>query len=303
MRTSIHSYKPTAAVVGSLFTDNSSLTAARFSFSAKERDAETGLSYFGARYYSSDLSIWLSVDPMSDKYPSLSPYVYCADNPVRCVDPDGEDWYDSNGNPITDHSKIKVYIFYVPKSFGSQSKAMCKAAEQKYGKGSVAMSNVITTDEFAKDWGDMASNDIKEVNLNYHGNNQTLMLNSANDEFITSTGNGKTSKSEKPAKNVQDLPIPKGNIFQAQLNLNSCKSNSSTQYPLKGTRQTLMVAFYNTFNFKIVRGSSFGVSYNRFSHQPEPQYFWQYWDYMGEKPHNSSFNFTESIYYNSGGMR
>ena len=62
-------------------------------FSAKERDPETGLSYFGSRYYSSDLSIWLSVDPMSDKYPSLSPYVYCADNPVRLVDPNGEEIY------------------------------------------------------------------------------------------------------------------------------------------------------------------------------------------------------------------
>jgi len=61
-----------------------------FTFSAKEKDTETGFSYFGSRYYSSDLSIWLSVDPMSDKYPSLSPYVYCADNPVKLVDPNGE---------------------------------------------------------------------------------------------------------------------------------------------------------------------------------------------------------------------
>ena len=70
----------------SLITDHSSHTS-----SAKEKDSETGLSYFGARYYSSDLSIWLSVDPMSDKYPSLSPYVYCADNPVKLVDPNGEE--------------------------------------------------------------------------------------------------------------------------------------------------------------------------------------------------------------------
>lgn len=62
-----------------------------FTFSAKERDPETGLSYFGSRYYSSDLSVWLSVDPQSDKYASLSPYVYCVDNPVKLVDPDGED--------------------------------------------------------------------------------------------------------------------------------------------------------------------------------------------------------------------
>ena len=37
--------------------------------------------------------IWLSVDPLSDKYPSLSPYVYCANNPVILVDPDGADIY------------------------------------------------------------------------------------------------------------------------------------------------------------------------------------------------------------------
>ena len=63
-------------------------------FSAKERDSETGLSHFGSRYYSSDLSIWLSVDPMSGKYPSLSPYVYCVDNPVKLVDPNGEEIYE-----------------------------------------------------------------------------------------------------------------------------------------------------------------------------------------------------------------
>ena len=44
-----------------------------------------------ARYYNSDLSIWLSVDPMVDKYPNLSPYTYCADNPVMIIDPDGRD--------------------------------------------------------------------------------------------------------------------------------------------------------------------------------------------------------------------
>ena len=66
--------------------------AEKHTFSAKERDTETGLSYFGARYYSSDLSVWLSVDPMSDEYPSLSPYVYCADNPVKLMDPNGMQW-------------------------------------------------------------------------------------------------------------------------------------------------------------------------------------------------------------------
>ena len=69
------------------------------SSTGKERDSETGFSYFGARYYDSDLMTgWLSVDPMSDKYPGLSPYAYCAWNPVRLVDPDGEEiMYKENG--------------------------------------------------------------------------------------------------------------------------------------------------------------------------------------------------------------
>ena len=37
-------------------------------FTTTELDNETSYTYFGARYYDADLSIWLSVDPMSDKY-------------------------------------------------------------------------------------------------------------------------------------------------------------------------------------------------------------------------------------------
>ena len=83
-------------------TDHCSLITVHWSytFSAKEKDVETGLSYFGARYYSSDLSIWLSVDPMSDKYPSLSPYVYCADNPIKLVDPNGEAFVGVDGENV-----------------------------------------------------------------------------------------------------------------------------------------------------------------------------------------------------------
>ena len=66
----------------------------RVCFIRKERDSETGFSYFGARYYDSDiLTGWLSVDPLADKYPSLSPYAYCGWNPVRLVDPDVEATY------------------------------------------------------------------------------------------------------------------------------------------------------------------------------------------------------------------
>ncbi|MDR1876281.1 MAG: RHS repeat-associated core domain-containing protein, partial [Flavobacteriaceae bacterium] len=58
---------------------------------AKEFDEETGLGYFGARYYDSKISQWYSVDPLAEKYPDWSPYNYCFNNPVIYTDPDGMD--------------------------------------------------------------------------------------------------------------------------------------------------------------------------------------------------------------------
>ena len=116
--------------------------AESYTFSAKERDTETGLSYFGARYYSSDLSIWLSVDPMSDKYPSLSPYVYCANNPVKLVDPNGEEiiierrgqrCYYLEGKLYTDKEFKNEYIAEEGSFFHKTQNALNKIAGTKTG--------------------------------------------------------------------------------------------------------------------------------------------------------------------------
>ena len=74
------------------------------SCTGKELDPETGYSYFGSRYLDhTPLTLWLSVDPMSDKYPSISPYAYCAWNPLKLVDPDGNEistHTDKEGNVV-----------------------------------------------------------------------------------------------------------------------------------------------------------------------------------------------------------
>jgi RHS repeat-associated protein len=90
-----------------------------FTFTGKERDEETGYGYFGARYIDHELTtMWLSVDPMADKYPSISPYAYCAWNPVKLVDPDGneaidnDDWYiNSKGEIRWFHSTAETYTY------------------------------------------------------------------------------------------------------------------------------------------------------------------------------------------------
>ena len=65
----------------------------------------------GMRYMDHELmTMWLSVDPMADKYPGISPYAYCAWNPVKLVDPDGRDWYertDDDGNKSIEWCKDK----------------------------------------------------------------------------------------------------------------------------------------------------------------------------------------------------
>ncbi len=76
-------------------------------YTAKKKDAETGYYYHGARFNSSDLG-WLSVDPMADKYPSMSPYAYCAWNPVKLVDPEGRKiWIESgDGTKVEYQAKM-----------------------------------------------------------------------------------------------------------------------------------------------------------------------------------------------------
>ena len=57
-------------------------------FNAKEFDKETGLYYYGARYYDPRVSLWMSVDPLKEKARDVSPYVYCNQNPIIMFDTD-----------------------------------------------------------------------------------------------------------------------------------------------------------------------------------------------------------------------
>jgi len=61
-----------------------------YKFNAKELDEETGLYYYGARYYDPRTGIWISVDPLAEKFAGVGSYVYCYDNPIKYVDPDGK---------------------------------------------------------------------------------------------------------------------------------------------------------------------------------------------------------------------
>ena len=94
---SLHTFENTTMKNTVLFRTNKTIMPIEYECFKRDYD------YFGARYYDSEGSVWLSVDPMSDKHPSLSPYNYCAGNPIMLVDPDGNYlviWYEKNGDQV-----------------------------------------------------------------------------------------------------------------------------------------------------------------------------------------------------------
>ncbi len=68
-------------------------TAKRYKYTGKERDAESGLYYHEARYFICWLGRWMSADPIGLKA-GINVYEYCTSNPIRYLDPNGEDFWD-----------------------------------------------------------------------------------------------------------------------------------------------------------------------------------------------------------------
>jgi RHS repeat-associated protein len=84
-------------------------------FNGKELDDETGLYYYGARYYDPVTNVWASVDQMADKYPHMSPFVYCFNNPIRFNDPTGMDGDDPQVHQI----KKGETLYSISKKYGT----------------------------------------------------------------------------------------------------------------------------------------------------------------------------------------
>ena len=78
---------------GGLFGEGLQTSNQPYRYNGKELDRQLNLDLYdyGARHYDATLGRWLTVDPMAEKYYSILPYVYVANNPVRFIDPDGRE--------------------------------------------------------------------------------------------------------------------------------------------------------------------------------------------------------------------
>ena len=102
-----------------------------YRYTGKELVRFQGLDWldYGARWYDPTIARWNGVDELAEKYHSVSPYVYCLDNPVRCIDPDGRRIVDSKGRNAVVYCKGRVsFTKYASNDVKRIVNALCKTS-------------------------------------------------------------------------------------------------------------------------------------------------------------------------------
>ena len=95
-----------------LVDEHSSSEEMPYKFNGKELDEETGLYYYGARYMNPRTSLWYGVDPLAEKFPSISTLSYCFDNPIKYIDPDGRKTQYATLKEIVTYGKKNSSTFF-----------------------------------------------------------------------------------------------------------------------------------------------------------------------------------------------
>ena len=97
-------------------TANAEQDKQSYKYNGKEFERKDGLNWmdYGARHYDVALGRFTTVDPLAEKYYSISPYAYCGNNPILNIDPNGMDYWSTN-----DPEKIAAFLASIQK--GSKS--------------------------------------------------------------------------------------------------------------------------------------------------------------------------------------
>jgi RHS repeat-associated core domain len=105
--------------------ENNNVSPNRYLYNGKElQDQMIGGTAFGwydygARFYDPEVPHFTTIDPLAEKFYNYSPYVYCENNPIRFIDPDGrstrvaqneDGTYRVLGGSLTDKDK-NIYVY------------------------------------------------------------------------------------------------------------------------------------------------------------------------------------------------
>ncbi len=116
---------------GMAFADGIEQNKQPYKYNGKELDSDKGLNLYdySARYVDPALGRFTTMDPLAEKYYSISPYAYCANNPANAIDTDGKLVIFINGMHTGDGGKVD----YWNKNGGGFATAVMKHLEEKEG--------------------------------------------------------------------------------------------------------------------------------------------------------------------------
>ncbi|MBQ6724985.1 MAG: RHS repeat-associated core domain-containing protein [Bacteroidales bacterium] len=144
-------YAPFGEITNEYNNSFGSSVLPKYSFNAKELDEETGMYYYEARYMAPP--VFTSRDPLLEKYPTTSPYTYCANNPVNVIDPTGKEAWkpDEDGNLIAEKGDNAWTLARYLNTSTEIAKKML--AEQGYTVNDKEVLNLKDGDVFKVDYG------------------------------------------------------------------------------------------------------------------------------------------------------
>jgi RHS repeat-associated protein len=141
----------------------------KFQYNGKEKQTDFGLNWsdYGARNYDFGGNRWTSIDPLAEKFYSLSPYNFSFNNPMRFVDPDGrapvDDYYTVSGGKVTylgsdgsstNNQRLTTISAFVAinSKYGNTKSQEATQELQNNANSAIITSNVNESEYFQKLW-------------------------------------------------------------------------------------------------------------------------------------------------------
>ena len=106
-----------------------------YKYNGKELDRTHGLDWYdyGARNYDATLCQFTTIDPLCEKYYHISPYAYCANNPMRFIDPDGRYFTEKSIDVLKEFmSYLQMQLRQIGEKMNKAEGEKLEKLEQKY---------------------------------------------------------------------------------------------------------------------------------------------------------------------------
>ena len=209
------------------------------------------------------MTMWLSVDPMADKYPGISPYAYCVWNPVKLIDPDGLDTIYSfacnTGDKKTNESNQR--ILDCMRNIGNSS---CVLAVSMHGSPKAVdmatSDGKATTTQSAKDFADRIErmqdgSDLYVSNCD-EGKSTIIVM------YSCETGKGENCFGQQLSSELESSIViaPEGLVWSninanGETTVDNATNKGTLKNPKKGVRQNWNV-FYHGKKVTSFKGSA-----------------------------------------------